>query len=142
MDPTVIQVINGSPIALSPAIREFIKPGNNLRAFLVARASYESDRNASMMKAFGASGRLSALPFCPIDAGNLVTLSIRFTKFEHHPDDNNLPSGSEASSVPVLPVLVGLELTIVLGKENTMLAAAASAAPNDDPFVWMAAVSG
>ena len=137
---TVFQVINGSSIAQSPAIQKFIKPGNNLKAFLVARASYESDRNASMIKAFGAIGHLSALPFCPIDAGNMVTLSIRLTKFEHHPDDNNVAGVSEASSVPVLPELVGLELTIVLGKENTMLAA--SAAPYNDPFVWMVAVSG
>ena len=55
MDLIVFQVISGSSIAQSPAIRKFIQPGNNLRAFLVARASYESDSNASMIKAFGAS---------------------------------------------------------------------------------------
>ena len=137
MDP-MIQVINGSSIAQSPAIREFIKPGNNLRAYLVARATYESDRNTSMIRAFRVGGHLSALPFCPIDAGNLVTLSIRITNFENYPDD--IHSGSTASSVPVLPELVGLELTVVLGKENTMLTA--STAPHHDPFVWMAAVTG
>ena len=112
-----------------------------LVAFLVAKGAYESDRIASLVTAYGARGRLSAIPFCPIEAGNLITLTIRFIGFEliSIADGTNAISDAAAASgvVAVLPELVGLELTIVLGKEDTLLASSGAS----DPYEWMAAIS-
>ena len=95
-----------------------------------------------MVTAYGARGRLSAIPFCPIEAGNLITLAIRFIGFElisPAADGTNANSADAvvASAAAVLPELVGLELTIVLGKEDTLLASSDAS----DPYEWMAAIS-
>lgn len=124
----------------SAAIKQFIHPGNTLAVVLIHADSYKANRSATLdyASAAAADKMVTAIPFCPIENHNIITLTVRINSF-------TAPMGKaismdDGSRLKTLADLSGSELTIVLGKEDTMAAKEPKSKAHVNHFHWMVAL--
>ena len=135
----ISQIIDSSSIVKSSAISQFIKPGNTLSVLLfdVGNVKFSMNSSLDMADPIAKKKMISAIPFCPIDKNNVITLTVRITGFSS-PSGKPLPNGD--ARLKTLSDLSDAKLTITLGKKDTMMAMQGKSSSTNGPFHLMAAI--
>lgn len=134
------KVINGSSIIQSSAISQFIQPGRTLSVLLVHAKNFNARRSTILdfASAVAADKQVTAIPFCPIENGNIITLTVSINGFKTPLGE--AVSMADSARLKTLAELNGAELTIVLGKEDTMMSMHSKSSSSQDPFHWLVAM--
>ena len=80
-----------------------------------------------------ATGSITAIPFCPIENGNIIKLTVQVNGFSTPRNGKAFSMMSDTSPSG----LGGVELDIVVGKEDTMLAKQGKSYTSDEAYQWM-----
>ena len=79
---------------------------------------------------------ISSVPFCPIENGNYIKLTVRINGITST-SGKPVPKGDKSQKT--LSDLIGARLTIVLGKEDTLMGMMDKSS-SANPFHWMVAM--